>query len=159
MDQQPTQSDLIAGLRRSATIIQSLKQEIAGYHEPIAIIGMGCRFPGAANPAALWQLLCDGVDAIGEVPSNRWPLETLYTDTLTPGKMTTRWGGFLSEIDQFDPLFFGISPLEATYIDPQQRLLLETSWEALQKQQSPVFIAVRRRAPRIITGPAPSPNP
>ena len=133
MDQQPTPTELIAGLKRSATIIQTLKQELAGYHEPIAIIGMGCRFPGAANPAALWQLLCDGVDAIGEVPSNRWPLETLYTDTLAPGKMTTRWGGFLIEIDQFDPLFFGISPLEAPYIDPQQRLLLETSWEALER--------------------------
>ena len=133
MDQQPTQSDLIAGLRRSATIIQSLKQEIADYHEPIAIIGMGCRFPGAANPDAFWELLRDGVDAITEVPAQRWPVDAFYAPTVTPGKISTRWGGFLPEVDRFDPLFFGISPAEAAYIDPQQRLLLETAWEALEQ--------------------------
>ncbi|MFW9259889.1 SDR family NAD(P)-dependent oxidoreductase [Nostoc sp. CALU 546] len=102
--------------------------------ESIAIIGIGCRFPGGANtPEAFWKLLRDGVDAITEVPANRWNIDTLYDpDTAKPGKMRTRWGGFLNKIDEFDPQFFGISPREAACIDPQQRLLLEVAWEALE---------------------------
>ncbi len=102
--------------------------------ESIAIIGIGCRFPGGANtPEAFWKLLQDGVDAITEVPANRWNIDTLYDpDTAKPGKMRTRWGGFLNKIDEFDPQFFGISPREAACIDPQQRLLLEVAWEALE---------------------------
>src|SRR5713226_6873191 len=102
--------------------------------EPIAVTGMGCRFPGgASNPAAYWQLLRDGVDAIGEVPPNRWDVDALYDqDPETPGKMNTRWAGFLEGVDQFDPEFFGISPREAATMDPQQRLLLEVAWEALE---------------------------
>ncbi|NEO96529.1 MAG: hypothetical protein F6K56_43010, partial [Moorea sp. SIO3G5] len=79
--------------------------------EPIAIIGIGCRFPGAENPEAFWQLLCDGVDAITEIPKTRWDLRDLYdSDPDTPGKMNSRYGGFLPQVDQFDPHFFGISP-------------------------------------------------
>ncbi|NEO36814.1 MAG: SDR family NAD(P)-dependent oxidoreductase [Moorea sp. SIOASIH] len=101
--------------------------------EPIAIIGIGCRFPGAENPEAFWQLLCDGVDAITEIPKTRWDLRDLYdSDPDTPGKMNSRYGGFLPQVDQFDPHFFGISPQEATAMDPQQRLLLEVAWEALE---------------------------
>ena len=102
--------------------------------EPIAIIGMGCRFPGGANtPEAFWQLLQHGVDAIREVPAERWDVDALYDlDPTTPGKMNTRWGGFLEQVDQFDASFFGISPREATRMDPQQRLLLEVAWEALE---------------------------
>ncbi|GAB4195006.1 MAG: type I polyketide synthase [Roseiflexaceae bacterium] len=101
--------------------------------EPIAITGIGCRFPGAAGPAAFWQLLCAGEDAISEVPPDRWDLERVYDpDPAAPGKITTRWGGFLSEIDRFDPLFFKIAQREAGLIDPQQRLLLEVVWEALE---------------------------
>ena len=101
--------------------------------EPIAIIGIGCRFPGASGPQAFWQLLRDGVDAIREVPADRFILRDFYDpDPATPGKMTTRWGGFLEHVDQFDPHFFGISPREAARMDPQQRLLLEVAWEALQ---------------------------
>ncbi|NER88733.1 type I polyketide synthase [Moorena sp. SIO3A2] len=101
--------------------------------EPIAIIGIGCRFPGAENPEAFWQLLCDGVDAITEIPKTRWDLDDLYdSDPDTPGKMNSRYGGFLPQVDQFDPHFFGISPQEATAMDPQQRLLLEVAWEALE---------------------------
>ena len=101
--------------------------------EPIAVIGLGCRFPGADGPDAFWQLLRDGVDAITEVPSDRWDVEALYNEIpATPGKMNTRWGGFLKEVDRFDPHFFGISPREAARMDPQQRLLLEVSWEALE---------------------------
>ena len=102
--------------------------------EPIAIIGIGCRFPNGADcPAAFWQILRDGVDAITEVPTDRWDLRTYYDpDPNKPGKMNTRWGGFLRQIDQFDALFFGISPREAAAMDPQQRLLLEVAWEALE---------------------------
>jgi acyl transferase domain-containing protein len=91
--------------------------------EPIAIIGIGCRFPKAQNPEAFWQLLLDGVDAITEVSSDRW-----YSDSNTHN----RWGGFLEQVDRFDPGFFGISPREAQSIDPQQRLLLEVAWETLE---------------------------
>ena len=101
--------------------------------ESIAIIGLGCRFPGANNPEAFWQLLRDGVDAITEVPNSRWHIDSFYNKKpATPGKMSTRWGGFLEQVDQFDPQFFGISPREARGIDPQQRLLLEVAWEAIE---------------------------
>jgi myxalamid-type polyketide synthase MxaE and MxaD len=101
--------------------------------EPIAIIGIGCRFPGAHGPEAFWQLLREGVDAITEVPGDRFDLHAFYDpDPAAPGKMNTRWGGFLDQVDQFDPHFFGISPREALRIDPQQRLLLEVTWEALE---------------------------
>jgi acyl transferase domain-containing protein/acyl carrier protein len=101
--------------------------------EPIAIIGIGCRFPGAHGPEAFWQLLREGVDAITEVPAERFNLHAFYDpDPATPGKMNTRWGGFLDQVDQFDPHFFGISPREAARMDPQQRLLLEVTWEALE---------------------------
>ena len=102
---------------------------------PIAIVGIGCRFPGGASgPAAFWDLLCHGVDAITEVPPDRWDWRLFYdTDPEKPGKTYTKQGGFLKEnIKNFDPLFFGISPREATTLDPQQRLLLEVTWEALE---------------------------
>lgn len=101
--------------------------------EPIAIVGIGCRFPEAKNPEAFWQLLRNGVDAISEVPSERWDIDTFYEpQSATPGKMNTRWGSFLEEVDQFDPDFFGISSSEAEHMDPQQRLILEVAWEALE---------------------------
>ena len=102
--------------------------------EPIAIVGLGCRMPGGANsPDAFWELLRDGVDGISEVPPERWNARALYDpDPSTPGKMNTRWGGFLRDIDRFEPQFFGISPREAVFMDPQQRIVLEVSWEALE---------------------------
>jgi acyl transferase domain-containing protein/acyl-CoA synthetase (AMP-forming)/AMP-acid ligase II/acyl carrier protein len=99
----------------------------------IAIIGIGCRFPGASGPAAFWRMLREGGDAIREVPANRWDVERFYDPRpMTPGKMNTRWGGFLERIDLFDPSAFNISPREAASMDPQQRLLLEVAWEALE---------------------------
>ncbi|WP_037409738.1 MULTISPECIES: beta-ketoacyl synthase N-terminal-like domain-containing protein, partial [unclassified Serratia (in: enterobacteria)] len=102
--------------------------------EPIAIVGMGCRYPGGVlNTRDFWQLVNDGVDVINEVPEERWDIDALYdSDPAALGKITSRNGGFLSDIDQFDANFFGISPREAMNLDPQQRLLLETSWEALE---------------------------
>lgn len=103
-------------------------------HEPIAIIGMGCRFPGAASPADFWDLLRNGVDAIGPIPPSRWDAEAFYDpDPEAPGKIATRWGGFVEPIDTFEPQLFGISPREAQTMDPQQRMLLEVSWEALER--------------------------
>jgi malonyl CoA-acyl carrier protein transacylase len=101
--------------------------------EPIAIIGIGCRFPGANNPEAFWQMLCNGVDAISEVPKDRWDVESFYDpDPTKPNKTNSRWGGFVNQADWFEPEFFGIAPREAAWMDPQQRLLLEVAWEALE---------------------------
>jgi 8-amino-7-oxononanoate synthase len=103
------------------------------HKEPIAVIGIGCRLPGANNPQEFWKLLHGNVDVITEVPPSRWDLGTFYDPDLTqPRKMNTRWGGFLDQVDQFDPTFFGITPREANSIDPQQRLILEVAWEALE---------------------------
>ncbi|GFE68913.1 type I polyketide synthase [Chroococcus sp. FPU101] len=101
--------------------------------EPIAIIGIGCRFPKAPNPDAFWQLMRDGKDAITEVPPSRWDLNLYYhPDFKEPNKTNTKWGGFLEQVDQFDPQFFGIAPREVPTIDPQQRLILEVAYEALE---------------------------
>lgn len=102
--------------------------------EPIAIVGLGCRFPGGANsPGEFWEALCRKTDAIGEVPQDRWNLERFYnSDASVPGTIQTRFGGFLDQIDRFDADFFGISPREAAALDPQQRLLLEVVWETLE---------------------------
>ena len=103
---------------------------MSGRSSAIAIIGLSCRLPGTASPDAFWRLLREGADAIGEVPEGRWeddrPAERAR---LAPG---TRFGGFLEQIDRFDPGFFGISPREAAAMDPQQRLMLELCWEALE---------------------------
>ena len=100
----------------------------------IAIIGIGCRFPGGVNDRhSFWKLLVEGREAVGEVPADRWNVERFYdAEPGLAGKSIARRGGFLESIDQFDPQFFGISPREAPYVDPQQRLLLETAWEAIE---------------------------
>jgi acyl transferase domain-containing protein/pimeloyl-ACP methyl ester carboxylesterase/acyl carrier protein len=108
-------------------------QRKRGLPEPIAIVGMACRLPGAPNLQAYWRLLSEGQDAIREVPADRWDVEAFYdADPQAPGKTYCRWGGFLDEVDQFDPALFGIAPREVPYIDPQQRLFLESVWEALE---------------------------
>ncbi len=105
-----------------------------GAHTPLAIVGIGCQFPGGADtPESYWNLLCSETDATRTVPETRWNAEKYHDpNPAKVGKMVTRRGGFLSEIDQFDPQFFGISPREANLLDPQQRLLLRATWEALE---------------------------
>ena len=111
---------------------------IGGEDEPIAIVGMGCRFPGADDPDSFWQLLIRGVDAITEIPPDRWDVNAIYDPAGGPGKIISKWGGFLPDIAEFDPAFFGISPREAAHMDPQQRLLLEVSWEAMEHAGIPL---------------------
>ncbi len=102
--------------------------------EPIAIVGMGLRMPGgASDPASLWTLLSEGRDAVTEIPADRWDIEQYFDENPdVAGKMYTRYGAFIDNIDKFDAQFFGISPREAETMDPQQRLLLEVAWEALE---------------------------
>ena len=103
-------------------------------HEPIAVIGMGCRFPGgASDPDSFWDLLVQGRDAINKVPNDRWDIDALFDPNPdAPGRISVRHGGFLEKVDGFDAAFFGIAPREALTMDPQQRLLLEVTWEALE---------------------------
>jgi len=102
--------------------------------EPIAIVGLACRLPGGVDsPDTYWQLLADGVDAVTEVPRERWDIDRYYDpDPDAPGKMYARHGGFIRDVSAFDSWFFRISPREAQSLDPQQRLLLEVAWEALE---------------------------
>src|SRR5271154_3250767 len=123
-------------LRKIDDLTARLEVAEKGDTEPIAVVGMGCRFPGGANtPAQYWRLLQDGASGIVQVPSERWDADAFYSDDHTvPGTICSREGGFLTSWrpDEFDAEFFGISPREAAAMDPQQRLLLEVAWEALE---------------------------
>lgn len=130
--------DQSSALLRAYLAIEELEARLdaaeRAYREPIAIVGMGCRFPGGVTrPDAFWKLLRDGVDTVGPIPPDRWDVEAYYDPhPEAPGKMYTRQGAFLDDVFGFDPQFFGISPREAVAVDPQQRLILETGWEALE---------------------------
>lgn len=134
----PRQPDHAALLKRALAAIDQLQGKLAASEkartEPIAIVGMGCRFPrGVDSPEAFWELLREGVDAVTEVPAHRWNVDAIYDpDPDAPGKSYTRWGAFVDDVDRFDAAFFGVSPREAVSMDPQQRLLLEVTWEALE---------------------------
>lgn len=144
-------------LARALTAIRGLRSKIEAdeeaRHESIAIVGIGCRLPGAVrSPADFWTLLTEGRDAISEIPASRWDADAFYApDPATPGRMALRHGGFLEAIDSFDPRFFGISPREAARIDPQQRLFLEVAWEALEDAGIPAE-ALRGSATSVFVG-------
>ena len=126
-----------AVLRKALEAIESLQTRLDAVEkdrcEPIAIVGLSCRFPGAPDPDAFWRLLSDGVDSVREVPEDRWAKDAYHRrDPSMPEKMRTPYGGFLDRVDLFDAAFFGISGREAESMDPQQRLLLEVTWEALE---------------------------
>ena len=132
--------ELEGALRKSFTVIQQLKKQLAeadrgGATEPIAVIGMACRFPGGANtPEAFWQVLASGADTVREIPADRWPWQRFYSpDPRAAGTHYVRHGSFLDQVADFDPEFFGIAGREADALDPQHRLLLEISWEALER--------------------------
>ena len=109
------------------------KQKESISDNDIAIIGMGCRFPGANSPSRFWKVLVDSNDVISETPTERWDVDRYYSPTpCQPGKTVSRYGGFIRNIAQFDADFFGISPAEAITLDPQQRLLLEVAWESVE---------------------------
>ncbi|HEV2129938.1 MAG TPA: type I polyketide synthase, partial [Longimicrobiaceae bacterium] len=133
-----TQQSQPNALRRALAALEQMQARLdaaeAQRREPIAIVGIGCRFPGgASDPAAFWRLLREGRDAVTEVPPERWDIDAFYdADPDAPGKMASRWGAFLDGVDRFDPQLFGITPREAAGMDPQQRLLLEVGWEALE---------------------------
>jgi acyl transferase domain-containing protein len=127
----------LSPLKRAFIALESAQQRIAilenAGREPIAVVGMSCRVPGAENPGEFWGLMRDGVDAISKVPADRFDIDALFDpDPEAPGRIATRHGGFVRNVDQFDCGFFGIAPREAQGMDPQQRLLLEVSWEALE---------------------------
>ncbi|WP_416904850.1 beta-ketoacyl synthase N-terminal-like domain-containing protein [Micromonospora echinospora] len=136
MSDSAARTDHLTPLQRALLGIRELRAQLAEVEraktEPIAVIGMGCRLPGGANdPESFWRLLRDGRDVIREMPADRWDTDAYFDpDPEAPGKMSTRWGGFLDGIDGFDPGFFGISPWEAANMDPQQRLMLEVAHEA-----------------------------
>lgn len=133
----PTTPDFRTLLKKSLEKVSELRAALAARdqdaREPLAIVGIGCRFPGGADtPEEFWRVLQGGVDVVRELPAARWPF-----DPALQAASATRWGGFLDHVDRFDAGFFGISPREAAVLDPQQRLLLEVVWEALEDAGQP----------------------
>ncbi|MES2942446.1 MAG: beta-ketoacyl synthase N-terminal-like domain-containing protein, partial [Pseudomonadota bacterium] len=134
----PEQSPELTPLQKAALAMKKLRARVDELEQaasaPIAVVGLGCRFPaGSNNPDEFWEAVRSGRDGSMEVPAERWDIDSLYDPTPgVAGKMYVRNSCFIEEVDQFDPLFFRISPREAIGIDPQQRLLLEVAWEALE---------------------------
>ncbi|MEV8129124.1 SDR family NAD(P)-dependent oxidoreductase [Streptomyces sp. NPDC085944] len=121
-----------AGLRTAETVAAQPVPSIPPAYGPLAVIGMAGRFPGAPTTEAYWELLCSGRDAITEVPAARWDTSQLYEAQTTPGRSTSKWGGFIDGIEEFDPGFFGIADVDAAHVDPVIRLVLECAEETLR---------------------------
>jgi acyl transferase domain-containing protein len=138
MSQSQETAEPLSPLKRAIVELREMRSKLGEMErrqcDPVAIVGAGLRLPGGAHDQiSLWRMLADGVDAVTEIPRARWDADAYYdADPDKPGKMNTRHGAFVREVDLFDAEFFGISPREATSMDPQHRLLLETSWEALE---------------------------
>jgi len=129
-------------LQRAALAIKELKAKLESSkmarNEPIAVVGTACRFPGASDVEEFWKLLTESRDCISEVPAERWSLEQWFDANPTAaGKINTRYGGFIKDVDLFDAGFFGIPAREAALMDPGQRLLLELVWESLERSCIP----------------------
>lgn len=127
----------LSALQRAALTIKELRAKLDASKqsgkEPVAIVGMSCKFPGASNLDEYWQLLSNGVNAVSEVPESRWDLEKWFdANPAAPGKINTRYGGFIEGVQYFDAPFFGISAREAKLMDPGQRIMLEQVWSALE---------------------------
>jgi acyl transferase domain-containing protein/SAM-dependent methyltransferase len=143
-------NESVSPVKRALIEIRDLRAKLARAEavrsEPIAIVGMALRFPGATDAETFANLLWSGTDAVGPIPTDRWPLDAFYADDPdAPGKMITRAGAFLENADQFDADFFGVAPREAVSMDPQQRMLLEVSWEALENAgRAPAALAGAR---------------
>ncbi len=122
-----------------------LQQQSAPHREPIAVVGMACSFPGSPSLAEFWDVIREGRNETRVVPEDRWPVEVLYDpDPDTPGKSSAKWACLVENLDQFDPVFFGIAPREATRMDPQQRLLLTCAYRAMEHAGiSPTSLAAR----------------
>ncbi len=133
-----SQIEDLSPAKRALYEIRSLRSRLQELErlrdEPVAIVGMGLRFPGGASGAdSFWKVLSQGIDTVTEIPSSRWAVDRYYeADPDAPGKMTTRYGAFIEDPSMFDAAFFGISPREAVSLDPQHRLALEVAWEALE---------------------------
>jgi len=129
--------EALTPLKRALLALEGLRAKVEtlerAAEQPIAVIGMACRVPGADDVESFWRLVRDGQDAVGEIPGERWDVSRFYdADPEALGKMYTRSGGFLRDVDKFDAGFFEISPREAAGMDPQQRILLEEIWHALE---------------------------
>ncbi len=137
MNNSSDKNEKLSPLKQALIAVEEMQRKLrkinAEKNEPIAVIGLSGRFPKARNIKEYWDLLVNKQDGISEVPKERWEIEKYYdSNPGTPGKMITRYGGFINDFDKFDAQFFGISPREALKMDPQQRLLLQTTWEALE---------------------------
>ena len=139
-DQMQSEDSRKLTLEEANAEIERLRAQLAASdgdvssREPIAVVGMGCRYPGGVkSPDEFWELLSSGRDVLREIPNERWDVDAYFDPEMTvPGKMYVRQGYYLDDIDQFDPQFFGLSPREAESLDPQQRLVMEVSWETLE---------------------------